>query len=420
MSSNSPKALVVSYQFSENGSVASHRNIGFVTSLLDEGFDVTVLTCKELSEPFLSNQVQFISITNPFLRALNKLFSSAKETTPSTPSQKSGVLSLLLKFINNYRKSSGILFLGRMPDVSDIWYFIVKKHLKKREEKWDVVISSYAPYSNLLIGSYLKKKKRTKVFIADYRDPWLTHHLFKGVRLLHPLEKLLEKKVNSSADLICAATPLLCKLTNADNVLAIKNGFYGLATPNTAKQRQSPLVLVHTGSIYKHKQDIEPFFVALTQVKKRLPNPIRVYFAGNEYEHIVNLAIKHGLTEIVHHYGQLDKSHCETLLKEAHAGVSFDLNDEKFLGIIPVKVNEYIKYDLAILQMTKVTLSDATEHLKAFPKYTRCDYHSDNIATSILKLNELAQVSTPPALLESYSQKNANAPLLSYIKKRVK
>lgn len=412
-------ALVISYHFSADGSVASHRTIGFAKSLQQAGFEVTVLCCKELSDSSTIERINFISISNPLLRLVNKYLGNLRES-PQGKKQNSENERGIINRINNFRKQRGILFLGRMPDISDIWFRAVKRYLEKREENWDVVISSYAPYSNLLIGSYLKKKKRTTVFIADYRDPWLNHHLFKGISLFHPLESSLEKKVNSSADLICAATPLLCKLTNADNVLAIKNGFYGLATPNIAKQRQSPLVLVHTGSIYKHKQDIEPFFVALTQVKKRLPNPIRVYFAGNEYEHIVNLAIKHGLTEIVHHYGQLDKSHCETLLKEANAGVSFDLNDEKFLGIIPVKINEYIKYDLAILQMTKVTPSDATEHLKAFPKYTRCDYHSDNIATSILKLNELAQVSTSPALLNSYSQQNANAPLLSYIKKRVK
>lgn len=415
------KALVISYHFSVDGSVASHRTIGFVKSLQQEGFEVTVLCCKELSDSSTIEKIKFFSISNPLLRFVNKYLGNLRETSQgkkqtSESENKRGAINC----INNFRKERGILFLGRMPDISDIWFCAVKHYLENREENWDVVISSYAPYSNLLIGSYLKKKKRTKVFIADYRDPWLKHHLFRGISFFHPLESFLEKKVNSSADLVCAATPLLCKLINADNVLTIKNGFYGCVTPNTAKQKQSPLILVHTGSIYKHKQDIEPFFVALTQVKKRLPNPVSVYFAGNEYEHIMNLAIKHDLTEIVHHYGQLDKRHCETLLKEAHAGVSFDLNDEKFSGIIPVKINEYIKYDLAILQITKVTLSDATEHLEKFPKYIRCNYHSDNIATSILKLNELTQFSTPSALLDSYSQKNANAPLLSYIKKSIK
>ena len=156
-------ALVISYHFSADGSVASHRTIGFVKSLQQAGFEVSVLCCKELTVPSRDEKVELLSISNPLLKFINRFFVTFKDSSKAKKRHSEiAKKGSFIRLINNFRKDRGILFLGRMPDVSDIWYFIVKKHLKKREEKWDVVVSSYAPYSNLLIGSYLKKKNEPK------------------------------------------------------------------------------------------------------------------------------------------------------------------------------------------------------------------------------------------------------------------
>lgn len=406
------KVLIVSYHFSNDGSVASHRIEGFVSSLVNNDIDVTVLTCKELSSADNVSNAKIIQITNPLLRFLNYLFSGSKESSASISSSKP---SKLVNLLNNFRKKRGILFLGRMPDVSDIWYLAVKHYLKSVDNNWDVVVSSYAPYSNLLIGRHLKKRSSARL-VVDYRDPWCQHHLFEGIGILRPIEKWLESKINASADLICTATPTLSASVDKKNVLTLTNGFSGAPNPNPAKDNDSDaLVIVHTGSIYKHKQNIEPFFKALQNLVHRVNYPVKVYFAGNEHDYVMSMVYAFDLEHVVEHVGFETKDNCERLLKKAHVGISFDLNDDEFSGIIPVKLSSYIKYDLVIMQLCKIETCDARRYLEKLPKYIRCGYSSDEILLHLLRLNEIAKKATALDILNNYSQQNFNLPLINYV-----
>ena len=142
--------LIINYQFNKNGAVASHRSIGLANSFADKGCKVTVLTCTNLAmEQADHNNIKLISVENPLLSLLHQLFPVQEQDNANNKNELSS--HWIRAKIDHFRKKSGILFLGRMPDVADIWYWKAKKIIRK-SPTWDLVVSSYAPYDKGKVG----------------------------------------------------------------------------------------------------------------------------------------------------------------------------------------------------------------------------------------------------------------------------
>lgn len=406
------KILLICNEFSNDGAVASHRNIGFAKSLIEKNHEVTVLCCAELSSNTLELNAEIIKVSNTFIKLLQRNLSNS--TSVKGDSKKTSPIEWFLRF----RKKTGILFLGRLPDVSFFWKLTAWKKIKNHQP-WDIVIGSFAPYACLDLALKIKQKNLAKTFIADFRDPWTQHHLFSGLPLINTYEKYKEKTVISKADLITTATKgVKKKLVKQPKVhLNIYNGF------DTYSQKRKPTKkfnIVHTGSLYTHKQNLQTFFGALKKAQNIYPL-ITVSFLGNEKAYIDKLIKENGLDcNKVKHYGLVDSKKSEEYIIDSSCTLSFDLNDRNFNGIVPTKLSSYIAHKKPIFQILKTRDSEASRFLKNYPVCYTSHYNEESIYLTLIEIYE-ENVRDNKLLKsfdnEQFSRAKQTEPLLEYIEK---
>ncbi|MBU2971739.1 glycosyltransferase [Pseudoalteromonas sp. C2R02] len=393
------RILIISYYFSPDTTVAADRAYGFAQSLASAGHQVTVLT--SAPESNFSADFNVVNIPNKFFVLIKKFFSFFSEEVQTnkgtTKSQTTSFFSGIINRFNQFRKSKGILFLGRMPDLADFWYLSAFNWIKQ-QPKWDVVMASYAPYSNLLLALKTKKQNLANYFIADFRDPWIDHHLFSGLPLISMMELRLFKKICNNTDHITTATPTLSKLINkqsGQHCITILNGAVVLKSSAPSLPFSLPsdeLLIIHTGSIYTHMQSIDPFFTALKDLKAT--HTFKVCFAGNEKEHIQSLISKYQLENHVYHLGFLNKSNCRHLIEIADICLSFDLNNQSFPGIIPVKLIEYMAHNKNILFCYEHIDSDAASMLEKYNNKETTPYNTRDLTRALNRLYQTSSLTT--------------------------
>lgn len=409
------KILIISYQFNLGSSVASHRCLGFAKSFQQAGFDVTVLCCKQLSEDLSHIGIKTLMVDNSLLGFLQNKFSKPSKPEPSV---KLGFIHKVIRAINNFRASRGILFLGRLPDIAFFWQKQAWKKIMKNGP-WDVVLGSFAPYVTLELAMKTQKQGLAKTFIADFRDPWSGHHLFQGLPIFRYIERLKEKNIIKHADIVTTATDgVKDRLASSPkHHLTLYNGFNENVT--LFKSTNTEFTIVHTGSLYLHKQNIECFFEAISKAVTILPK-IKVLFAGNESEFVNNLAKYYKLTKVIRHLGYLTNKECQNLIANCNIAISFDLNNEHFDGIVPTKLNNYILYKAPILHITKCKNSESALFMKKYPGFYQSSYDRNSIYSSISAIYDKNR--DIRKLLEKfdtseYSCLARNSPLVEFFKR---
>ncbi len=217
--------------------------------------------------------------------------------------------------------------LGKItiPDSAFYWYMAARKKALKiiEEEGIEIVYSTSAPYSDHLLGLYIKHKTGLK-WIVDFRDEW-TNNPYTLDSPYNPLrtriEKGMEKKVVKTADRIIANSSVMRAnfvknngLTG-DNFYVIPNGydkedFEGL---DLTPPKNNKFTLVYTGALYgRRKPDV--FFKALSELineNKIDRNKIAVQLIGNYHKDKLQEQIDgFGLTGVVEIIGYVPHDEC--------------------------------------------------------------------------------------------------------------
>lgn len=187
--------------------------------------------------------------------------------------------------------------LGKLtiPDSAFFWYLASKKKALEiiKEENISAVYTTSAPYSDHLLGLYIKKKTGLK-WIVDFRDEWTNNPYtlddpYNPIRT--KMEKQMERRVVTTADRLIANSPVMRanfiknNELGGDNFFVIPNGydkddFEGL---DLTPPKNDKFTLVYTGALYgRRKPDI--FFAALSELiaeNKIDKNKIAVQLIGN-------------------------------------------------------------------------------------------------------------------------------------------
>lgn len=248
------RILIISYFFPPLNSIASLRPYSWAKYFAEDGLDITVLTPTKYKFPndldlsFQNFKVHEIPIPKPF-----KIISFGK----------------LVNFLNR-KFSLGIYYKVRFPDNTIRW---VKPAFSwAKNYNWDVVISTGLPYTIHEIGYLLKKNNKCKVWIADWRDLFSEHPLFKGLPIFRYYEKYLEKRYNNAADLITTVSNGLKNYwtsTTSKPVEVIYNGFFeeDFRFLRDTKVRNGKIYILYTGTFY-NSWLIDYFFEALKELKE--------------------------------------------------------------------------------------------------------------------------------------------------------
>lgn len=165
-----------------------------------------------------------------------------------------------------------------IPDSAWLWSRLSRKAAVKAivENDIKIIYTTSAPYSDHLLGLYLKKRFPDITWVVDFRDEWTNnpytldnpHSKFRTYK-----EKKMEREVLLNADALITNTPVMRKnfVTNnnlsGDNFFVIPNGYdeedfkdFDLTKPDNSK-----MTLTYTGALYGRRKP-DTFFKALSEL----------------------------------------------------------------------------------------------------------------------------------------------------------
>jgi len=269
-----------------------------------------------------------------------------------------------------------------------------------------------------LIARKLKLRNQNTFWIADYRDLWTESHMFRGLFPFTIIEEYLERKINTTADLITTVSyPLAEKVKSKykiDNVEVVENGFdpEDLATiPSEPYWNDGKVRLVYTGSIYKGQRDPSPLFEAIKNIaqceKSQLLDNLEVLFVG-EKGNLDELLEKYKVEKWVKYIPRLPREEALRMQRDAHALIFLESESPEIRGILTGKLFEYLYSGTQILSVGLDDDSSAGELISQSGHGINFGRDSHKLQ---LYLEELLETGSKPVVirntqfLEKYSRK---------------
>lgn len=417
------KTLIISYYFPPVNSIASLRPHSWAKYWSMMGHDVTVLTTsKEQHDNDLNlncDGFQIINIQNHFKRGLKQNISF----DGSNPTKLSITKRILIK-LKQFLQSRGLFATARMPDFTDL---VISESVRAVcNQQFDIMISTSGPYSQHLIAHKLKQIDPNVFWIADYRDLWTQNHIFNGLFPFTLIEEYLEKKVNTSANMITTVTePLAVQIKskyNLVNVEVIENGFDldDLETLSTQKYwSDSKIRLVYTGSIYKGKQDPSPLLAAIDKIRHSedgsLLDNFEVLFVGGNKADLDELIAYYNVSNWVSYQGFLPREDALRMQRDAHGLIFLEFEAPGVDGILTGKLFEYLASGTQIvgIGVTSDSTSGKLIHESAQGINLGNDSHLiQAYLIHLLQSGEKPSVPINQQLLNKYSRKKQAETLL--------
>lgn len=214
-----------------------------------------------------------------------------------------------------------------IPDTARFWMEFSKKKALEiiKSEGIDLIYTTSAPYSDHLLGLFIKKKIPNIKWAVDFRDEW-TNNPYTLDNPYNPIrtkkEKAMEHEVVTTADMLITNTPIMREnfIRNnnikGDNFFVIPNGydvedFAGMDAAN--KPHNDRMTMVYTGALYGRRKP-DTFFEALKQLKsegKVDGSKILIKLIGNYHKDRLQAQIdSYGLTDSFEIVGYVPHNVC--------------------------------------------------------------------------------------------------------------
>lgn len=288
------KVLIIANQFPPMGGSGVQRSVKFVKHLRSFGYEPVVFTREEGNMP-LKDETLLKDIPQGV-----KIY----RTKPYELPEMQGIMRIPGKVLGKFV----------IPDTARFWMHFSKKKVLEviKNEGIDLIYTTSAPYSDHLLGLYIKKKMPDIKWVVDFRDEW-TNNPYTLDNPYNPvrtnIEKKMEAQVLNTADMLITNTPVMrenfVKNHNlkGDNFYVIPNGydvedFKDMDCEN--KPNNDRLTMVYTGALYGRRKP-DTFFEALKELKdegKIDGSKLKVKLIGNYHKDRLQAQIdSYGLTE---------------------------------------------------------------------------------------------------------------------------
>ena len=301
------KVLIIANQFPPMGGSGVQRSVKFVKHLRAFGYEPVVFT-REVGNMSLKDETLLKDVPEGV-----KIY----RTKPYELPELQGIMRIPGKVLGKFI----------IPDTAYFWYKNSRKKVLEviKSEGIDIIYTTSAPYSDHLLGLYIKKKMPNIKWAADFRDEW-TNNPYTLDNPYNPIrtkiEKNMEHEVVTMADMLITNTPVMrenfIKNNNltGENFVFIPNGydeedFKGLDV--SVKPHNDKLTMVYTGALYgRRKPDV--FFQALKELKdegKIEGSKIMVELIGNYHKDKLQAQIdSYGLTDSFNIVGYVPHNVC--------------------------------------------------------------------------------------------------------------
>ncbi|HVO76634.1 MAG TPA: glycosyltransferase family 4 protein [Candidatus Bathyarchaeia archaeon] len=339
------RILMIINFFPPAGGGGVYRPLSFVKYLSRLSWEVTVVTPRPgefwISDPGLEREipssvrvVRTSSLSG--FRLLGKLGGAR-----GGPRRSSGRFEALRRF--------GELFL--IPDTYAGWVPFAARAAADlcRRERFDVLYSTSPPDSSHLVARRVARAFRVP-WVADFRDPWINLYLRRPPTAMHrALHERLERSV-SRADLVLVTTEaherLFAGKYPSSKIERIPNGFdeEDFAPDPGTPPPDGPFTLTHCGMLTMGRS-ARPFLEGFAALKSRSPAvaaDIRVSFIGARESESETWVARLGLEGSVFFENHLPHRECVARERRSHALLLIKHDDERYRGLVPGKLFEYI------------------------------------------------------------------------------
>ncbi|MBN2853585.1 MAG: glycosyltransferase family 4 protein [Clostridia bacterium] len=311
-----------------------------------------------------------------------------------------------------------------IPDGRFLWYFFSRKALLRQVKRVspDILYSTSFPYSDHLLGLYVKKKMKNIKWVADFRDEWTNNPYFKYSKFRTSIEKKLEKKILANADSLITNTPYMrdnfieSYPFIKDKIAVIPNGYDQEDYHDMSLNHENNHIftITYTGSLYGSRKP-DSFLQALSSVKDKLPN-MKVVFIGNiKSDQIKKLLSQLNLEDSVEFIPYLPHKECIKKLSSGH--VSLLIEGKENIPFYTGKLFEYMYVSHPILAVIPEN-GAAADLIRETGTGLVCDCEDINaISSALIKLygdweKNVASVLRNESEIEKYSRKHLTEKLV--------
>ncbi len=323
-----------------------YRPLSFVKYLSRKGWDVTVVTPEPgefwISDTKLMDQipkeVRVIRTASLSGQRLLGQFARGKSRRSRRSSSRFGVL-----------RKIGEFFL--LPDTYVGWVPFAARTVGRlcASERFDIVYSTSPPDSSHLAVRRIVRRYRIP-WVADFRDPWISLYLRNPPTPVHAaIHKRMEKSV-VAADRVIVTTfwqkEKLEQLFPTCRVEKIANGYDEEDFDRTGSitLRSDRFSILHSGMLTLGRTT-RPFLEGLRLLLERRPeleDKINVLFLGPRETENELWVEKLGLSKVVSFRDNIPHSECIRLERGSHVLLLIKHDDERYRGLVPGKLFEYI------------------------------------------------------------------------------
>jgi glycosyltransferase involved in cell wall biosynthesis len=204
------RVLLVSYHFPPVGGAGVQRPVKFVKYLPEFGWDATVLVAANPSVPVLDESLcRDLPDTLRIVRARTLEPGYAVKKQMSQSAVSAGGVGRLKAGLRSVAKSVAGAVL--QPDPQILWLPAAYRAACRalQAEKHDAILATAPPYSNLILGTLLKKRFGLPL-VVDFRDEWdLSSEYLENSqkdRFTRFIQPWMQRWVLKNADAVVATT----------------------------------------------------------------------------------------------------------------------------------------------------------------------------------------------------------------------
>lgn len=225
---------------------------------------------------------------------------------------------------------------------------------ENRNQKFDVIFSTYGELENVYAGKYAAEVFGCK-WILDLRDPLARK--FQDKLWDYPIMKILQKKAILSSDVCTAvsdgAANEISRGTDKE-IITLYNGFDEAVQKNAPAPKDCILRICYTGIMYKNRSSSAALFSAVRQLADTGIldlGKIRFEYAGPDFEMILAQAKSYGVEEILINHGYVSRTEAYEIQCRSDIFLVLSWNTKYEQGVMTGKFYEGIRAGKPILSV---------------------------------------------------------------------
>lgn len=363
MEAKKKNILILSYSYPPSNSPGVQRAYSIAKYLDKCKFNVTVITCDNPKTP-LGINLNF----NPDLEGVRLIkIKSILNTKISGKKRETKLVNTKRSFTQYFKK----LFIDKIkplifPDFGITWTPKVKQYLINEGDlirNCDVIITSSPGVSNHQLGSFIKKRNPSPIWIADFRDFHYANNISYKKSFISYLHKNMEKKIVDQADILTFVTKSM-RGAYQDFYPALKKKMHCIYNGydrddfkdfNVKSLGSGKMTIFYAGSFYKGLRSPFSLMKLLDKAFEDnilLPSEVLVKIAGSIDEDMIKQMSEYNSFQSIYFMGNIPRTEALEEMTNATFLWLIVADIPSHYQTVPAKIFEYIAARRPILNFS--------------------------------------------------------------------